>query len=315
MAEVLTIGEPMGLFVAQEAKPLKDVQTFTRLVCGAEVNFSIGLSRLGHTVSYVSRVGSDPIGQHIRDFLKENGIEDSYVQIDREHLTGMQFKEMAPEGTDPLVVNYRRHTAFSHFAPEDLRGIDWQGVKHVHVTGIPAALSDSCCASVEALMDAAHAHEATVSFDPHLRPALWPSHKVMVRTLNRLAAKADLILPGLGEGKILTGLEKPEQIADFYLARGAKAVVIKLGGSKGAYGKEREGKEFIAPSFRVEHVVDTVGAGDGFAVGTVSALLEGRTLEEAALRGAAIGALAIMSAGDNEGLPNRTELQHFMEAV
>ncbi|SFW60333.1 sugar kinase [Selenomonas ruminantium] len=315
MAEVLTIGEPMGLFVAQEAKPLKDVQTFTRLVCGAEVNFSIGLSRLGHTVSYVSRVGSDPIGQHIRDFLKENGIEDSYVQIDREHLTGMQFKEMAPEGTDPLVVNYRRHTAFSHFAPEDLRGIDWQGVKHVHVTGIPAALSDSCCASVEALMDAAHAHEATVSFDPNLRPALWPSHKVMVRTLNRLAAKADLILPGLGEGKILTGLEKPEQIADFYLARGAKAVVIKLGGSKGAYGKEREGKEFIAPSFRVEHVVDTVGAGDGFAVGTVSALLEGRTLEEAALRGAAIGALAIMSAGDNEGLPNRTELQHFMEAV
>ena len=315
MAEVLTIGEPMGLFVAQEAKPLKDVQHFTRLVCGAEVNFSIGLSRLGHTVSYVSRVGSDPIGQHIRDFLKENGIEDSYVQIDREHLTGMQFKEMAPEGTDPLVVNYRRHTAFSHFAPEDLRGIDWQGVKHVHVTGIPAALSDSCCASVEALMDAAHAHEATVSFDPNLRPALWPSHKVMVRTLNRLAAKADLILPGLGEGKILTGLEKPEQIADFYLARGAKAVVIKLGGSKGAYGKEREGKEFIAPSFRVEHVVDTVGAGDGFAVGTVSALLEGRTLEEAALRGAAIGALAIMSAGDNEGLPNRTELQHFMEAV
>ena len=315
MAEVLTIGEPMGLFVAQEAKPLKDVQTFTRLVCGAEVNFSIGLSRLGHTVSYVSRVGSDPIGQHIRDFLKENGIEDSYVQIDREHLTGMQFKEMAPEGTDPLVVNYRRHTAFSHFAPEDLRGTDWQGVKHVHVTGIPAALSDSCCASVEALMDAAHAHEATVSFDPNLRPALWPSHKVMVRTLNRLAAKADLILPGLGEGKILTGLEKPEQIADFYLARGAKAVVIKLGGSKGAYGKEREGKEFIAPSFRVEHVVDTVGAGDGFAVGTVSALLEGRTLEEAALRGAAIGALAIMSAGDNEGLPNRTELQHFMEAV
>ena len=315
MAEVLTIGEPMGLFVAQEAKPLKDVQTFTRLVCGAEVNFSIGLSRLGHTVSYVSRVGSDPIGQHIRDFLRENGIEDSYVQIDREHLTGMQFKEMAPEGTDPLVVNYRRHTAFSHFAPDDLRGIDWQGVKHVHVTGIPAALSDSCCASVEALMDAAHAHEATVSFDPNLRPALWPSHKVMVRTLNRLAAKADLILPGLGEGKILTGLEKPEQIADFYLARGAKAVVIKLGGSKGAYGKEREGKEFIAPSFRVEHVVDTVGAGDGFAVGTVSALLEGRTLEEAALRGAAIGALAIMSAGDNEGLPNRTELQHFMEAV
>ena len=97
----------------------------------------------------------------------------------------------------------------------------------------------------------------------------------MVDTLNRLAAKADLILPGIGEGRTLTGFNEPEQIADFYLQRGAQAVVLKLGGSKGAYTKEKSGKYFFAPSFAVEHVVDTVGAGDGFAVGIISALLEG----------------------------------------
>ena len=63
----------------------------------------------------------------------------------------------------------------------------------------------------------------------------------------------------------------------------------------------------------VEHVVDTVGAGDGFAVGTISALLEGKSLKEAAHRGAAIGALAIMVAGDNEGLPTRDKLESFMD--
>ncbi len=313
MAEVLTIGEPMGLFVAEEAKPLKDVEHFTRLVCGAEVNFSIGLARLGHTVAYVSRVGSDPLGAHICDFLRDNHIDTSYVITDEKNLTGMQLKEKATDGADPLVVNYRRHTAFSKFEVKDLQGIEWNGVKHVHVTGIPAALSDSCCDAAEQLMKMAHEHGCTVSFDPNLRPALWPSQKVMVDTLNRLSVHADLILPGVGEGEILTGSRDAEKIADYYLERGVRAVVVKLGGSKGSYGKEKSGKSFTSPSFRVEHVVDTVGAGDGFAVGTVSALLEGLSLEEAARRGAAIGALAVMSAGDNEGLPDRDKLKSFME--
>lgn len=312
MAEVLTIGEPMALLVAEEDKPLKDVEHFTRMVCGAEVNFSIGLARLGHEVSYISRVGSDPFGAHICDFLRNNKIDTYHVIIDEDYLTGMQLKEKTQNGADPLVVNYRRHTAFSVFEPLDLQKIAWDGVKHVHVTGIPAALSRSCCMAVERLMEQAHAHGCRVSFDPNLRPALWPSQKIMVETLNGLAAKADLVMPGVGEGEILTGSRNPEQIADFYLQRGAKAVVVKLG-TKGAYGKEADGKEFTVPCFKVEQVVDTVGAGDGFAVGTVSALLEGLSLSEAARRGAAIGALAVMSPGDNEGLPDREKLERFME--
>ncbi len=313
MAKVLTIGEPMGLFVAEEAKPLKDVEHFTRLVCGAEVNFSIGLSRLGHDVAYVSRLGHDPLGDHIRDFLEENHIDTTYISTDDYYLTGMQMKEKTEDGSDPLVANYRRHTAFSHFDPADLKKISWEGVKHVHATGIPAALSETCLEAVEQLMVDARAHGCTVSFDPNLRPMLWKSEAVMVETLNCLATKADLILPGVGEGKILTGSENPSEIADFYLERGAKSVVIKLGGSKGAYGKEKDGKEFQAASFPVKHVVDTVGAGDGFAVGVITALLEGLSLSEAARRGAAIGALAVMSAGDNEGLPDRNKLERFME--
>ncbi|MBE6091860.1 sugar kinase [Selenomonas ruminantium] len=315
MAEVLTIGEPMGLFIAEEAKPLKDVQQFTRRVCGAEVNFSIGLARLGHEVAYVSRVGADPLGEHIIDFLKENHIDTAYVTEDDEHLTGMQMKAKTEDGSDPMVVNYRKHTAFSYFVQQSLQNINWQGVRHVHATGIPAALSESCCQALAKLMEEAHAHGCTVSFDPNLRPALWPSQEIMVDTLNRLAAKADLILPGIGEGRTLTGCSEPEQIADFYLQRGAQAVVVKLGGSKGAYTKEKSGKYFFAPSFAVEHVVDTVGAGDGFAVGIISALLEGLSLPEAVRRGTAIGALAVMSPGDNEGLPNRQKLQHFMEVA
>lgn len=301
----------MGLMVADEVKPLKDVEHFTRYVCGAEVNFSVGLSRLGHSVAYVSKVGQDPFGEHICDFLAENKIENGYVKVDKEYLTGMQLKAKVLDG-DPLVVNFRKNSAFSHFQPEELVGIDWSGVKHVHVTGISAALSESCRAAAAKLMDTAKAKGIRVSFDPNLRPALWPDKQEMVRVINALAAKADIVLPGISEGEILMGSRDPEAIADFYLGQGSKAVVVKVG-AKGSFVKTSDGETFESPGFRVEHVVDTVGAGDGFAVGTISALLEGKSLKEAAHRGAAIGALAIMVAGDNEGLPTREKLESFMD--
>lgn len=301
----------MSLMVADEVKPLKDVEHFTRYVCGAEVNFSVGLSRLGHSVAYVSRVGDDPFGEHIRDFLAENQIDNRLVAVDREYLTGMQLKAKAAEGEDPLVVNFRKNSAFSHFRPEDIDGIDWTGVKHVHVTGISAALSKSCREAAAKLMDLAKAKGVRVSFDPNLRPALWPDKKEMVRVINALAAKADIVLPGIGEGETLMGSRAPEKIADFYLGQGSKAVVVKVG-AKGSFVKTSDGESFLSPGFHVEHVVDTVGAGDGFAVGTISALLEGLSLKDAAHRGAAIGALAIMVAGDNEGLPTREKLEAFM---
>ena len=56
------------------------------------------------------------------------------------------------------------------------------------------------------------------------------------------------------------------------------------------------------------NVVDTVGAGDGFAVGVISALLDGLSVPDAVKRGAWIGARAVQVLGDSEGLPTRAEL-------
>ena len=84
-------------------------------------------------------------------------------------------------------------------------------------------------------------------------------------------------------------------------------MVIKTG-ADGAWFKTASGEQGAVAPVKVENVVDTVGAGDGFAVGVISALLEGKTLPEAVRRGNAIGALAIQVPGDSEGLPTRAEL-------
>jgi 2-dehydro-3-deoxygluconokinase len=69
----------------------------------------------------------------------------------------------------------------------------------------------------------------------------------------------------------------------------------------------------LVPGFKVDKVVDTVGAGDGFAVGIISGLLEKLPLKEAVVRGNAIGSLQVMVPGDNEGLPDRARLEEYIK--
>ncbi len=177
----------------------------------------------------------------------------------------------------------------------------------MHATGIPPALSESCRALSHALMDAMRAAGRSISFDPNLRPSLWPDQSSMVREVNALAAKADWVLPGLEEGRLLTGQHTPADIAAFYLDQGVELVVIKLGDA-GAYFRSAKGEGQVAP-VPVSQVVDTVGAGDAFAVGVLSALLDGHPVAEAVARGNWCGSRAVQSRGDMEGLPLRHELQ------
>jgi len=106
---------------------------------------------------------------------------------------------------------------------------------------------------------------------------------------------------------LLTGFDTPADIARFYLDQGVEAVVIKLGAS-GAYYRTELAEAFV-PGQPVAQVVDTVGAGDGFAVGVISALLENLGFAQATARGNWIGSLAVQSRGDMEGLPTRAALQ------
>ena len=113
--------------------------------------------------------------------------------------------------------------------------------------------------------------------------------------------------PGSAEGQVLPAPGCRWSGRDFYLEQGASCVVIKDGGER----RERltaEGRDAAPPVFPVQ-VVDTVGAGDGFAAGLISGTSRRpRTCRGCLRRAAAVGALATTSPGDRDGLPNRAEL-------
>ena len=306
-SEVILFGEPMALFVAKEEGSLSEATEFTRMLAGAEVNVAIGLTRLGYKVTYATRLGTDPFGDYIEKKLGNEGVCTEIIR-DKERPTGFQWKNHVKKG-DPATYYLRKNSAASCITEEDVDSIDFSGAKLLHITGILPALSLSSRNAVYRVIEKAREHGMMVSFDPNLRASLWESKSAMIRTLNDLASKADIVLPGIQEGYILMGSKNPEEIADFYLKLGAKTVVVKLG-EKGAYAKS-ETEEGYFDGYPVEEVVDTVGAGDGFAAGVLSAALEGASLQEMADRGNAIGSMQVMVSSDNEDLPTREELERF----
>ncbi len=310
MSKVILFGEPMAMFTAEEEGPLEEVELFRRSLAGAEVNVCTGLTRLGHKVEYITKLGEEPLGKYVKNFLDKEGIGTKFITFDPIYKTAIMLKSKVSSG-DPVTAYYRKGSAFSYMTAEDIDKIDFHGVELVHVTGIPPALSLGCREATYRIMEKAREEGAYITFDPNLRPALWESEEVMIKVINDLASKCDLILPGISEGLILTGSSDPDKIADFYQNLGINDIIIKEG-SKGAYVRSGS-RTYRKKGFKVDKVVDTVGAGDGFAVGIISGILEELELEEAVVRGNAIGAIQVTFVSDNEGLPTREELDKFIK--
>lgn len=311
MSEVITIGEPLTTFASSEPDvPLVDVEKWHKIMGGAELNVAIGVKRLGHSVEYISRVGNDPFGEYIIKTINQHQVGTQYISEDDEYFTGHQLKQLVTKG-DPATFNFRKNSAASHLEPSVIDQVDLSDVKFAHMSGIFPAISDTAEASFRKLYKRLNDANIATTFDPNLRPTLWKSHDYMVKTINELAGYADIVLPGIEEGKILMGSDDPEAVADFYLkGERTKTVIVKIGPA-GAYVKNKDGESYTVKGFHVDKVVDTVGAGDGFALGVITALLEGKSMKSAALRGNAVGALQVQTLGDNDGYPDPAGLAAF----
>ena len=228
MTDIITLGEAMIVFIAENEGEFSEIQSFSKGIAGAELNVSIGLSRLGHHVSYVTRLGDDVFGHHIKNIIEHEGIQTDNIIMDSNFTTGFYFKTKVKDG-DPMVHYFRKHAAVSNMADRHIERVNFDGARFLHITGITAALSANTLASIYKAIDMAKERGMFISFDPNIRKQLWRSEEHMVDVLNALAARCDLVLPGIKEGKLLTGKDTKEEIADFYLNSGAKAVVIKLG--------------------------------------------------------------------------------------
>jgi sugar/nucleoside kinase (ribokinase family) len=307
---VLTFGEALVGYGTVEDN-LRTAIQFTRFPGGADLNVAVGLTRLGVRTSWASVLGEDAHGDYLADAVDQLGITPLVRRAAGP--TALMFKAGGAPG-DPEVLQVRHETAFAQHADVLLTAdvLAFDGIDHLHLTGIVLGISPAARAAALTLLDAALHAGLSVSFDPNLRLNLWPDQQEMRGMINTVAARATVVMPGLAEGRLLTGANEPDDIAQFYLQRGVHDVVIKLGAA-GARGWTADGETAQSRSFAVTPV-DTVGAGDGFAAGYLAGLLTGTGLQQRLDQAAAIGALVTTRRGDLTAMPTRAEVEALTTA-
>lgn len=308
---IVTLGEPMMVFNGPADTPISIGASLNATFAGAESNVAIGLARLGHAVRFLSVVGDDPFGNAIVRQLRGEGVDVSGVQFASTHPTGVMFKNRWP-GDEPEVMYYRRGSAFaqSHTGTFDPRL--WRDARLIYLTGITPALSDGCLALMRHVLVDAAARGIPVWLDPNYRRKLWDGDAFR-RTILEMLPQVETVLPGLAEGRMLTGKSEAGEIACALMGLGVKNVVLKAGDG-GAVAYTKDGLAGGVARLSIRRLVDAIGAGDAFAAGYLSGFLDGLPPQDALVRAHAVAALVCMTHGDWEGLPDRARLERFIAA-
>jgi 2-dehydro-3-deoxygluconokinase len=299
-ADVLTLGEAMASF--RVAGRVGFGRPLTPDLAGAETNVAIGLSRLGHPVEWLGRVGADVFGAEVLRTLRAEGVMVGHAVVDQSAPTGLMFLEQRT--ADLTRVEYRRAgSAGSRLQPDDLWPTVMERLRILHLTGITPALSGSAAATVARAAELASAAGVLVSLDVNHRDRLW-SRDDASAALRPLLPHVGLLVAGEDELDLVAdGVE--DRAVDELLTSGVQQVAVKRG-SAGATLHTSQGR--VDAAAVPVTAIDPVGAGDAFCAGLLSAVLDGLDPGERLDRAVLMGAWAVSTDGDWQGLPDRTEL-------
>jgi 2-dehydro-3-deoxygluconokinase len=304
---IVALGEPMLEFNQARADA---PDAYLRGFGGDTSNMAIAASRLlGATaggVGYVTRVGNDAFGRMLLDLWRQEQVDTRGVAIDADAPTGVYFVTHGPQGHEFSYL--RAGSAASRLRPDTLPVDLLRGARILHVSGISQAISASACDAVFAAIDAVKAAGGAVSYDPNLRPKLWPLPRARAIVLATIPL-CDWFLPGQDEGKLLSGLADPGAIVDWCHARGAPVVVMK-NGAEGVIVSDGQRRERI-PGNAVRSV-DATGAGDCFDGAFAARVLAGDDPFAAARYANAAAALATTGYGAVAPLPRDAEVRRLL---
>src|SRR5690606_2774669 len=210
MNDIITIGEAMIVFDPSATGPMRFVNNFEKKVGGAELNFAIGCTRLGLNAGWISRLGNDEFGKHIRNFARGEGVDVSQVDFIDGYPTSLNFKEIMEDGS-VRTFYYRDKSTTLTIKPDDLDESYFKHAKILHLTGIYPAIDPVNRQVFEKAISLAKKHGVKISLDPNIRLKLWSKEEAR-NYLSEILPQVDILLAGDEEMEIIWGLKDPEAI-------------------------------------------------------------------------------------------------------
>ena len=275
--------------VNRHPHPDEKIRAYSFAGCGGgpAANAAVTVSRLGLQSAFAGYLGNDIFGNaHIHE-LWQAGVNTDLVARG-EYSSALSVVLVKPDGSRALV-NYRKPESFLAAESVDFSSID---AKVILFDGHEPHISPSLAKSarqrgIVTVLDAGSIHPGT----------------------EELAGMVDYLVCSESFGLGFTG-ESTEERALEKLSSYVPHVIITLG-NRGMVWQSAEGSERI-DAFNIK-AIDTTGAGDVFHGALAACLAEEREWRESLAFASAAGALCCTKIGARPGIPNREEVEGFLE--
>lgn len=249
---------------------------------GKGLNQSIALARAGANVYHAGKIGED--GQFLIDLCNESGVDTTFVEVGSTR-TGNAIIQVTPEGQNSIILY-----------PGANRDLQKEYLDHVlsNFASGDILLLQNEINHVDYLIEQA----ANMGMLVYLNPSPFDGY---IKACD--LTKVDTFLMNEVEGYQITNLNQPEDILDYMLEHYPLAKVVLTLGKNGAYYQDQN--ERVYQKAQVVQAVDTTGAGDTFTGYYITAIIEGKTSQEALLLATQASAIAVMKPGAANAIPMR----------
>ncbi len=305
MYDVVTFGEAMLRLSPPHFSRLEQTHSLDVEIGGSELNVAVGLSRLGMSAAWISKLPHNALGRMVRNRARELGVDVAHVIFSDKGRQGLYFVEYGAAPRASSVLYDRGNSSISLIQPGE---VDWKKVlsraKLLHVSGITPALSPSAAETTAVAMKAAKDAGCLVSYDLNYRKKLWSPAEAK-GCQEPLMKRVDIFTTTEEDTGVVFGIREDtyQKVAESLAkAFGFKAVAITLREDLSVWKNNwtaiayADGKIYSDRTYTVE-IVDRVGAGDSFTAGFIYGYLTGDA-QKGVKYGNALAALKHTMPGD-----------------
>ncbi|MDB5022782.1 MAG: carbohydrate kinase [Mucilaginibacter sp.] len=255
---------------------------------GAPMNVAMHLVQQGVDVAFASRLGQDPSGDELSEFLKLNNLFSALIQRD------------AQLPTCEVTVELDENQQATYVIPEPVSWDDIQTDPALTQAAEQASAiifgSLACRDEItrDTLLNLLNETKALKIFDVNLRAPHYT-----LSTIETLTARADVVKMNEQEAKLLIGGSNnnlKEQIAEFRSKYHCQTICVTRGEHGAIVWHDHA---FYESPGRPVQVGDTVGAGDSFLATFVAGLLKNEPMQQLIDKSCIVGAFVASQRGAN----------------
>ena len=260
MRKVIGIGETMLDIIFKNGKPIEAVPG------GSTFNGIVSLGRAGVKTVFVSETGNDRVGEYVRDFLRDNNVDTSAINVFQETKSPVSLAFLDKDNNADYIFYRDQKHDHMDFAYPDIQKDD------IVVFGSFYAVNPALRPQVSGLLEYARQRGAIIYYDVNFRKAHQADVMKVTPNLIDNLEYADIVRGSKEDFEVLYKKDSAERVYRAETSFYCKRFIYTDGPNPvSVFSNNGFHKEYAMPK---TETVSNIGAGDNFNAGFIYGMIK-----------------------------------------